>query len=316
MVKFSGAGSMTTLGEVVEKVEEMSCNNWDARVAVSDISFDHLARVSIDGQSQPVRPIAQRAIAARLNIPHQYLQKCPKELQAENLNHWITRERNKELFFRFDGGDAVRALFTSRYVPVDNTTVLSRLTNVGYGPDTRVQCALDSNFITLSIPDDSKTFAVNGGDRITPGISVINSEVGLSSLHISAFYLRLVCTNGMISRSEVRSSYRHISEKVLTELPLVLEGLSQGLIKEKDRFRISIASKVSDPISTMKAFNRQFQLSEEEQLAVENSWPLEQGDNIFSVIQTYTRAAQQPGLRAEQVFKLMKTGGDILSLVQ
>lgn len=314
MVKFSGNRSLTTLGEVIEKVEDMSRDNWDARVAVSDISFDHLASVSIAGQSQPVKPIAQRAIAARLSVPYSYLQKCPKELQAENLNHWISKERNKELFFRFDGDDAVRAIFTPRYVPMDTTTILSRLSDVGYGPDTRVQCALDDNFITLSFPDDSKTFAVNG-DRITPGISVVNSEVGLSSLHISAFYLRLVCTNGMISRSEVRSSYRHISEKVLTELPLVLEDISQGLIKEKDRFRISIASKVDDPISTMKVFNRQFQLSEEEQLAVEQSWPLEQGDSIFSILQTYTRASQHPGLSAESSFKLQKTGGDILALV-
>ncbi len=206
----------------------MSCDNWDACVPVNDISFDHLARVSIAGQSQPVKPIAARSISARLGIPYQYLQKCPKELQAENLNHWITQERNKELFFRFGSGGAVRAIFTPRYVPIDNTTVLSRLSDVGYGPDTRVQCALDDNFITLSIPDDSKTFAVNG-DRITPGISVINSEVGLSSLHISVFYLRLVCTNGMISRSEVRSSYRHISEKVLTERPLVLEESCSGI---------------------------------------------------------------------------------------
>lgn len=110
MVKFSGAGSLTTLGEVIEKVEEMSCDNWDACVPVSDISFEHLARVSIAGQSQPLRPIAQRAIAARLSVPYSYLCKCPKELQADNLNHWITQERNKELFFRFGGGGCKRRL--------------------------------------------------------------------------------------------------------------------------------------------------------------------------------------------------------------
>ena len=135
MVKFSGAGALTTLGEVIEKVEEMSINNWDAYVAVSDISFDHLAKVKIAGQSQPVKPIAQRAIAARLSVPYSYLQKCPKELQAVNLNHWITRERNKELFFRFDGAE-IRAVFTPKYKPVDNPVVISRLSDIGYGPNT------------------------------------------------------------------------------------------------------------------------------------------------------------------------------------
>jgi hypothetical protein len=32
----------------------------------------------------------------------QYLNKCPGEVQAFNLNFWIKQERNPELFFRFD----------------------------------------------------------------------------------------------------------------------------------------------------------------------------------------------------------------------
>jgi hypothetical protein len=45
--------------------------------------------------------------------------------------------------------------------------------------------------MALSITDSGQTFDL-GGDRITPGISISNSEVGLSSLRIAAFYLRLV----------------------------------------------------------------------------------------------------------------------------
>ena len=30
-------------------------------------------------------------VRLRLGIPHQYLRKCPSDLQAENINHWIEK---------------------------------------------------------------------------------------------------------------------------------------------------------------------------------------------------------------------------------
>ncbi len=315
MVFTSGQGvkSLTTLGEVKHRVNELSRNCWDDFIPVGDISFQDIEAVQIAGESHPLKPLAQRSISNRLGIPYQYLGKCPRELQAENLNHWITQEPNEELFLRFDG-DEVRAVFTPKYKPVDNAVVMSRLSDIGYSPDTEVQCSLDSEFMTLSIPDGKKTFSVNG-DNITPGISISNSEVGLSSLHISAFFLRLICTNGIISKTEYTSSYRHVSQKVLAELPVVLENVSQGLMQQRDKFRLSVASKVDDPQSTMKSFNRQFQLSEIEKKAVERAWPMEAGDTMYNIIQAFTRAAQYPGLSAESNYRLQKVGGDILAML-
>ena len=62
----------------------------------------------------------------------------------------------------------------------------------------------------MSIPDRSKTFDISGG-RITPGISIANSEVGLASLRIAAFFLRLVCRNGLIAKTQVAVGFRHIA---------------------------------------------------------------------------------------------------------
>jgi hypothetical protein len=74
----------------------------------------------------------------------------------------------------------------------------------------------------LSIPDGRNQFKVNG-DNISPGISISNSDVGLASLSISAFFLRLICTNGMVAKTSISTSYRHVSTKILTELPQVFE---------------------------------------------------------------------------------------------
>jgi len=306
--------TLTTLGKVWDRVDALSRLCRDDTVPVGDITFDSLDSVRIAQEPHPLRPTAQQHICNRLGVPAQYLRRCPVELQQENLNYWIEKEKNDELFFRFDG-DEVRAIFTPRYIPVDNFEVMERLDSLGYGPGTEVQCSLDAEFLSVSIPDSRKTFAING-DRITPGISISNSEVGLSSLRIAAFFLRLVCTNGLITRQAIGAAYRHVSTKIFTEFPSIMGSISNGLAQHADRFRISTESSVDNPEATLKSFSRQFGLSEFEQKALTWAWPQEAGSTMFSVIQTFTRAAQMPGLNAESTYRLQRVGGDILAMVK
>ena len=132
---------MTTFGQVRNKVDELSRHCTDRLISTPDIAFDNLKTVRLAGEPHPLRPRAQSLMANRLGIPMQYLQRCPAEVQAYNLNHWILHEPNPELFFRFDGNE-VRAIFTPRYRPMDNLEVLERLDSLGYKANTRVQCAL------------------------------------------------------------------------------------------------------------------------------------------------------------------------------
>lgn len=305
--------NMTTLGEVSDRVDALNKDCHDALVDVPAISFESLETMLIGDERHTLRTVAQRSIAWRLGIPYNYLAKCPVELQAEQMNFWIKGEKREQLFVRFDGGD-VRALFTPRYIPVDNFQVLERLDAMGYGPDTKVQCSLDGEFMLLSIPDGRRQFKING-DKMTPGISISNSEVGLASLSVSAFLLRLVCTNGMVSKDEISASYRHISTKILTELPQVFQKVADGLGKQKDRLKLSLESPVTDPLATIERFNRQFALGEREKEAVALSWPKEAGETMFNVVNTYTRAAAMEGLPAESSFRLQRVGGEVLSLL-
>ena len=236
------------------------------------------------------------------------------EVQAYNLNHWIKKEKNEKLFVRFDG-DEVRALFTPKYRPVDNFEVLERIDSLGYTSSTPVQCHLDAEFMSLSILDGQKTFSING-DKITPGISISNSEVGLASLSIAAFFLRLICTNGLVSKTEIAASYKHVSTKILDKFPEALEQVSIELANQKSQFQISMESKVDDPLATINRFNSQFLLGSSEKEAVEWAMPFEMGNTMFNIVNTYTKAAQYEPLSAESRFRLQKTGGQILSMLQ
>jgi len=305
--------NLTSLAKVHDRVDALSQYCFDQLIDVSDISFDSMDTMKIANEPHNLRTIAQRSIAWRLGIPFNYLSKCPTELQATQMNHWIEHEKNEQLFVRFDGQD-VRAIFTPRYKPVDNFEILTRLDDMEYGSETQVQCHLDGEFMLLSIPDGNQTFQVNG-DKMTPGISVSNSEVGLASLSVSAFFLRLVCTNGMVAKTEISASYRHVSTKILVELPQVFEKVSYELSNQRDRFRLSLESPVDDPLATLDRFNKQFQLKEPEREAVAWAWPYEIGNTMFHVVNTYTKASQMEGLSAESSYRLQRVGGEVLGML-
>ena len=305
--------NLITLGEVYDRVDELSKNCHDKLVEVKHISFDSIDQINISGEIYRLKPLAQYSVAYRLGIPLQYLKRCPEDVQAFNLNYWIGHEKNERLFFRFDG-DKVRAIFTPKYIPVDNFEILERLDSLGFRADTKVQCHLDDEFMSLSIPDSNKTFLIDG-NKITPGISICNSEVGLSSLRVLAFFLRLVCTNGLVIQDKVSASFRHVSRKILSELPNTFEEVALKLSYQREKWKISIQSPVDDPISTMENLNKRFQLRKGEQEAVEWGWSMEPGKTMFHVVNAYTRGAQFNGLSAESRYRLQKVGGDILSML-
>jgi len=306
--------AIKTLGEVAEKVDELSKDCFDKTIPVKDISFDSLDTVNIGSEKHEMRKMAQRSFCYRLGTPHQYLRKCPVELQAENLNTWIKTEKNENLFFRFDGND-VRSLFTEKYVPIDNFEVLERIYALGYKDNSEVQAYLDDQFMSLTLLDGRKKFDING-DTFKPGISFSNSEIGLASLSIAAMLLRLVCTNGMISKSDVTSSHKHISGKVLDKFPEIIEKVAFEVAHNRDQFKLSLESPVDNPNATLESFNRQFALSPVEKDAVTWAWPYEEGNNMFSVVNCYTKASQYEDLSAASSFKLQKTGGQILSMLK
>jgi hypothetical protein len=78
----------------------------------------------------------------------------------------------------------------------------------------------------------------------------------------------LICTNGLISKTELSASYRHISLKILENFPEVLEKVSFELGQQKSQFRISMQTPVENPLMTTESFNRQFQVGEKERETV------------------------------------------------
>ena len=306
-----------TLENVIDRVHEMSATNHDEIVPIREMQFEDLNRVQIADLSFGVLPSAQRLIANRLRIPYSYLNRCPADLQRDNLRYWLEQERNNRetLFCRFTGNH-LRAVFTERHTAIDHMEVLTKMLEFGFDPSTEVHLSLDNEIMVLKVPEYDRLFRLAENDKIVPGISIANSEVGILALGLSAFYYRLVCSNGLIDKTSVDARYKHISRRVMDEFPMVLEGVIAQSRHGHDRFRISMEIRVDNPENSIETFCRQFQLAQNEAEIVKQAFYQEAGGSMFHVINAFTRAARDPNLLASDAYKLEKAGGNILAMVK
>jgi hypothetical protein len=314
--------SQTTLENVINEVHENSINHFDEVMPVHEMSFNNLEQMWISGKQIDVAPSAQRLLSNRLRVPYSYLSRCPEDLQAENLNFWIEHEaQQRDTFFCRFNGDTLRAVFTERYRPMDNMEILAQLIQQGFDPCSEVQYSIDNEMFLLKILEYAKTFGINPGygnlDEIVPGIAFANSEVGLLAFSIEAFFYRLVCTNGLISKTaSTVSRFKHISNKGLENFPETLSSVIDGSVQNQIEFKLSRESHVADPISSIESFSRRFGISQNEAEIVKQSFEQEPGNTMFHIINAFTAAAKTDGLTTAGVYKFEKTGGQILSLVK
>jgi hypothetical protein len=306
---------MVKFGQVRETLKKQSQKFHDEVVPLSAVSFDSLENVKIGENQYRLRMHAAMGMSARLHVPYRYLSRCSADLQARNLNYWVEKQKDNgsDLFISFDG-EAVRAVFSKRYVPIDNMAIVDEMHSLGITEDVDVQFYFDQQFMMLNVPSPTKKFALLKKDEMMPGVSISNSEVGLASFSVAAFMLRLICTNGMVSKEHVtKSSYRHVSEKVLQNLPSILQDATSNLDVLQQSMKDALDMKVENPDELLLTLNDRYLLGEKQKEAVKWAWPQEQGATMFNVIQTYTRAVQFETLSAQERFRLQEAGGAILS---
>jgi hypothetical protein len=309
----------TTLGNLIERVETMSAGNFDETVSLNEIEFGSLNEMWIGGVGVEVLPQAQRLLANRLRVPFTYLERCPAGLQAENLNHWLKEERKqRETFFcRFNGQHQVRAVFTDRYTAIDNREILAKMPELGFRPEQEVQYMLDDGMMVVKVPEYTRSFEVALKDKIVPGLSISNSEIGFLSFCIECFYLRLVCTNGMVVPvSAGQSRFKHVSRRAFEALPETIRQVAESSNHQQAQMVISVNTPVHNPIQTIESFNKRFGLTVAEGEMVKASFAQEPGGIMWSVIQAYTGSARSPELTVEAAYRLERVGGQILALVK
>ena len=188
---------------------------------------------------------------------------------------------------------------------------------LGFRPEQEVQYMLDDGMMVVKVPEYGRSFEVALKDAVVPGISIGNSEIGFLSFCIECFYLRLVCTNGMVVPVSVgQSRFKHISRKAFEALPETIRQVAESSNRQQAQMVISVNTPVHNPIQTMDSFNRRFGLTQAEGEMVKASFAQETGETMWNVIQAYTGSARAPELTVEAAYRLERVGGQILALVK
>ncbi len=310
-----------TLGEAKAHIDAVSRWNHDELMKVEELRvqrLDTLVRSELAGlipkATHRMTEHAQRQLCTRLGVPFAYMDKCPEFLQQDNMNYWLPKERNEEYFVRLNGADDIRAIFTPRYVPVDNHEIVKRLLEIGYNRDTEVCLSMDDGFMAIDIPDPDSSFLLNGNDRFQHGIKITNSEIGISSLRVEAWVLRLVCMNGLVAR-RITGSFvrRHVVTGLVDGLPVLIDEVKKSREYLEEAFHRSLKIVVKDPEETFDTLNRRHSLSPKLRDSVAVVLAGSEIGTLFDVVQTYTRAAHTGTLSADEKYRLEEVGGMILT---
>jgi len=137
-------------------------------------------------------PHAEGQLFARLNIAGSYIHRCPDFLQAINVNYWIGEKKDKQILARYID-NRIRAIFSTRHCgkAMDDHEVfpivleeLEKQTKDFNLEDLHLKdflkyedfTVLRAYFKHLVSEKDEKTYWV--------GVTIVNSEVGKSSLWI------------------------------------------------------------------------------------------------------------------------------------
>jgi hypothetical protein len=214
----------------------------------------------------------------------------------------------------------IRAILSSRYVPVDHPLLLQILCDLAPRHHLTVAAwSLDDHLLTLRLLVRSEHPA-SLPDPIRVGVHVSNSEVGLGAISFSALITRLVCTNGVIVKIADLGGFhrRHIgrvgeelSRLVQEALPRVLAAADEaGYRFAQLRFRAAPA-----PVET-------FVQQTAQRLDLSPEWvprivALLEGETLYDLINAFTLVAQQlpvaDRVRIETgMSQFLRNGGDAI----
>lgn len=306
------------IGESLEQAKRLAENYADETIRVDHMHFQDMEHLETDKSILTLRTTAQKQICERLQIPFSYMEKCEPTLQAININMRMDKvPPDKELLLRKDL-NYVRAIFTTRYQPINNVDVLQQLVH-HFGENTPVQTFLSDNVLNISVPNSQREFSLVSNDNFQPGVSVTNSETGSHAFSIEAFLLRLVCTNGLIVPVSVAmSKLRHVVQNFFSTFDFAkqIARVQDAGQDNNTKLRQALTIQVHTPDETKKKLVKLFQLSKAEHDAIDWGKDQEPGNTLYHYINAFTRGSQHPALNDDERYHLQYVGGMMTGLVK
>lgn len=222
--------------EIAERCREyMDCRKMAFRDP-GRLSFD-----SVQGhRDDPVSSFAFGQLCQKIGVPSGYMESCNSTgrggLVEENVNSWLSGYERPLLVREYNG--VVRGILSARYCKFDAPDVFDVLGDVVDMSAYDVKgWFLNEEFMHFRLVGRER-MDVEGED-LFPGLSVTSSDVGMSSLKVSYFVYKQVCTNGLVVPREFG-------------MPFVQRHVGLGIRDFREGLRSSLAS-YSECVSRVSA---------------------------------------------------------------
>lgn len=189
----------------------------DITIHVADLVFTAEGHVIVPGVGpHALTPHARRMLASMVGVRwERWFESASPEERAEELNRRLKRtpgERKLRAWADDSGRTAgtLRAILPPAYEPIDDLRIFDTMrSNMGSLMYEYVFQRVEPGEETSQYAAVLREVRTVRGDELVPGWSLRTSEIGEAPLSVDDFWLRLICTNGlMIAIGNKRSLYK------------------------------------------------------------------------------------------------------------
>ena len=196
------------LVELAQEIMRRAESKRDFVAETSDLVFENNALAIGNAGAFPLTDHAHGQIAERVGIPKRYYDRMKAEapaLLADNVNHWFRKQPERRMVRTLDG--KARAFLSDRYHRIDNEQIADAVLPVlleSGGHGAVVSCCVTDSKLYIQALFPRLEGEVRRGDPVQGGVIVSNGEIGNGALDIRPMVYRLVCTNGLMLRTDRR----------------------------------------------------------------------------------------------------------------
>jgi len=306
-----------TINELLEMSKEKDTRTEDVFVSPKLLGYSVNGELITGNEFYGFTDWGKNQLFHKLAIPTTYMERCPLDLQKQNVDYWINNAKYEEKNWMLrtveqDGKKYVRSVLTDKYSIFDNTDVLKMVADVVGDQKHEIKRfntdeLFDGFNMRITFPEisyNAGTLKDGQPDELMFGMQIRNSEVGKRSVSIGGFIYRTICSNGLqvVEAKTERFMQRHMGVKK-EDMPLKVaqafeKVLSQGE-KQMAQFAQTKNMKITDP---MKAINdllkrtKGITLPKEFNVTVQECFQVERIDSkqatVYDLVNSFTRAAQ------------------------
>lgn len=299
-------------------LEEKESDYHDETIAIEKLFMDSttgnmvIKNGAYNYEEYLLQDQALQLLLTKLKVPCEYAKRCPHDLLASNVNHWLSRYP-KSLFIRFDRNE-IRSILTQRYNPVSNLEMVRLLYNNIKDQDIGVRYEITPSRFIAQFISLEKVTGTEVGDPCQYGIHLCNSETGHASAGIKGLILRLICSNGLVSPFTHNSwsrTHRSQTDLILDEMESSILSITSELPEILRIFYSTREILFSEPAKVIKGVSAHFKLTDAQQEEVQKHVT---GNNLYSLVNAFTHAGSHKNdLSMVAREQLQEVGGKLIT---